>query len=76
MQSFDNIDNLLIRFENIFKDEMGTVKDIKTHIQLDSNSQPKFQRARTVPMALQQKVEKELNHLKRVKFIKPVRYSQ
>ena len=55
---------------------MGTVKDIKAHIQLNPNSQPKFHRARTVPMALRQKVEEELNRLEQAKIIEPVRYSQ
>ena len=76
LRSLDKIDNLLMRFENIFKDELGTVKDIKAHIQHNRNSQPKFHRARTVPMALRLKVEEELNRLKQAKIIEPVRYSQ
>ena len=65
-----------MRFESILKDEFGTVKEIKAHIQLNPNSQPKSHRARTVPMALRQKVEKELNRLEQAKIIVPVRYSQ
>ena len=76
LRSLDKIDNLLTKFENIFKDELGTVKDIKAHIQLNPNSQPKFHRARTVPMALRQKVEEELNRLEQAKIIEPVRHSQ
>ena len=44
LRSLDKIANLLTRFENIFKDELGTVKDIRAHIQLNPNSQPKFHR--------------------------------
>ena len=36
LHSLDKIDNLLTRFENIFKDELGTVKDIK----VSSSSSP------------------------------------
>ena len=72
----DKIDNLLTRFENIFKDELGIVKDIKVHIQHNQNSQPKFHRARTVPIALWLKVEEEMNRLKQAKIIEPVRSGQ
>ena len=63
LHSLSKIDKLLTKFESIFKDELGTVKDIKVHIQLNPNSEPKFHKAHTVPMALRQKVEEELNHL-------------
>jgi len=48
----NKIDNLLVRFESTFKDELGTVKDVKTHIQLNPNSEPQFHKAHIVPMAL------------------------
>ena len=76
LQSPNKINNLLTKFENIFKDELGTVKEVKAHIQLNQNSEPKFHKARTVPMALRQKVEEELDRLERTKIIEPVRHSQ
>ena len=57
LQSPNKLNNLLTKFENIFTDELGTVKNVKAHIQLNQNSEPKFHKARTVPVALRQKVE-------------------
>ena len=76
LQSSNKVDDLLTKFQNIFKDELGTVKDVKAHIHLHPNSEPKFHKARTVPMALRQKVEEELDRLERAKIIEPVRYSK
>ena len=76
LQSPNKLNNLLTKFENIFKDELGTVKEVKAHIQLNQNSEPKFHKARTVPVALQQKVEEELDRLEKTKIIEPVRHSQ
>ena len=72
----NKIDNLLVRFESIFKDELGTVRDVKAHIQQNPNSEPWFHKARTVPMALRQKVEEELDRLGKAKIIQPVTHSQ
>jgi len=72
----NKIDNLLVRFESIFKDELGTVRDVKAHIQQNPNSEPWFHKARTVPMALRQKVEEELDRLEKAKIIQPVIHSQ
>ena len=60
----------------MYKDELGTVKDVKAHIQLNPNSEPKFHKARTVPMALRQEVEEELNRLEQAKIIELVRHFQ
>ena len=62
-RSLSKTDKLLTKFESIFKDELGTVKDIKGNILLNPNSEPKFHKARKIPMALRQKIEEELNHL-------------
>ena len=51
-QSSNKLNNLLAKFENIFTDELGTVKDVKAHIQLNQNSEPKFHKAPMIPMAL------------------------
>ena len=45
IRSLSKIDKSLTKFESIFKDELDTVKDIKTHIQLNANSEPKFHKA-------------------------------
>ena len=76
LQSSDKLNDLLAKFDNIFKDELGMVREVKAHIKLNQNSQPKFHKARTVPMALRHKVEKELDRLEKAKIIEPVRYSQ
>ena len=42
LQSPNKLNNLLAKFENIFTDELGTVKNVKAHIQLNQNSEPKI----------------------------------
>ena len=76
LQSSDKLNDLLTKFDSIFKDELGTVKEVKAHIKLNQNSQPKFHKARTVPMALRHKVEIELDRLEKAKIIEPIRHSQ
>ena len=48
---------ILDRHPDVFKDEVGTLRDQTAQIHLDPQAQPKFCRARSVPYALRAKVE-------------------
>lgn len=76
LHSSSKIDNLLAKFENIFKDELGTVKEVKAHIQLNPICEPSSIKHTQSSMALRQKVEEELDCLERTKIIQPARHSQ
>lgn len=43
---------ILKRYDEVFQDELGTMKSIKAELKLKENATPKFHRPRTVPFAL------------------------
>ena len=59
----------------MFKDELGSLQDIKVHIQVKPDAQPHFCKPRPVPYALRPKVEAELQRLQDTGVIEPVSYS-
>ena len=48
----------------------------QANVYIDSTATPKFCRARRVPYALREKVEREINQLEREGVITPVRFSK
>ena len=54
---------LLKRYDEVFQDELGTMRTIKAELKLKENATPKFHHACTVPFALKGAVEQELNRL-------------
>ena len=62
--------------ETLFNDELGCVQGIQARIQVDSEAIPWFCRARTVPFALRDKVELELDRLQKFGVIEPVRLAE
>ena len=66
---------LLKRYDEVFQDDLGTMKTIKAELKLKENASPKFHRPRTVPFALKEAVEQELNRLEEKGFIKKVSHS-
>ena len=59
----DNVQELLQKYSQIFTAESGKVKGMKASLTLKENAQPKFCKARPVPYALKERVEKELDRL-------------
>ena len=55
-----SLESLLKRYEGVFKDELGTLKGIEAKLHVDPQAKPLFYKARTVPFALREKVEQEL----------------
>lgn len=54
----------------------GSFTKEKIKLELKENSQPKYMLARSVPFALQEKIEKELQRLAEEKIIVPVETSE
>ncbi|CAG2235627.1 unnamed protein product [Mytilus edulis] len=61
--------------KEVFKDELGTVKGMKAKIYVDESAVPKYFKARPLPYALKDKVEKELERLEKEGQIQQVEFS-
>ena len=66
---------LLDRYSEVFKDELGTIQGTTAKIQVDPTVQPRFCKARSVPYALRAKVDTELVRLEREGIIEKVTYA-
>ena len=59
----------------MFKDELGKLQGVEAKIYVEEGARPRFEKARPVPFAIREKVEKELDRLQALGVIKPVRFS-
>ena len=50
-------------FPQLFSPGIGSIKGMKANLPLKDDAHPKFMKARTVPYALKEKIEKELDNL-------------
>ena len=66
----------LEQFSYVFEEGIGTMANIKVHIELKDDAKPQFHKARPVPYALKQKIETELDRLVKEGIYEPVAYSQ
>ncbi len=66
---------LLQRYGSVFGEGVGTLKGYKAKIRIDPTAVPRFHRARSVPFALRDKVEKELKRLENEGTIESIEYS-
>ena len=53
-----NLQNILNRHKAVFNDKLGLLKNFEVSIPIDTNVTPKFCKARAVPYALKEKIEK------------------
>ena len=75
-QSPREIEDLQEEFEEVFRPELGTFKDVRVKIELQEGAEPKFMKARPVPYALKKPVEKELERLVEMGVYEPVPHSR
>ena len=75
LNSESNLDHLLGKHAELFKPELGTLKDFKAILYLKPDATPKFCRGRTVPFALKKPVEVALDSLVEQGIISPVKFS-
>ncbi|XP_019711498.1 uncharacterized protein K02A2.6-like [Hippocampus comes] len=71
-----SIREVLAKHDDVFTDELGTLKDIKATISVKPDTVPKFHKARVLPFAMKEKVEKELERLEKDGVITPVKHSE
>ena len=67
---------LLDKYAEVFKDELGTLKLMKAHLQVQSQATPKFHKPRAVPYALREALERELACLQQLGVLKKVDHSE
>ena len=58
-----SLQDLLQKYSAVFSDGLGTLEGFEAKISIDPNATPRFFKARSVPYALRDKVEAELERL-------------
>ena len=71
----ESLSGVLTKHKAIFRKGLGTIKGFKADIKLQHGAQPIFCKARPVPYALRDRVEKELNRLETEGVVKKVERS-
>lgn len=72
-----SISNEMLRKHNeVFKQGLGTYRGDPVTIHLKENATPRFLKARPVPFAIKDRVEKEIDRLVAERVLKPVSFSQ
>ena len=66
------LQELLNKYSEVFGDDLGTITGQKATIELASNAQPRYHKARTVPYAYRDKVEEELDRSVAVGILEPI----
>lgn len=68
----ERIDQLKRKYSSVFEKSMGRIEGIQARIRLQPNAEPIFVKARKLPFALRDAVEKELDELERNGIIQKV----
>lgn len=69
-------DDFLKPYQNVFSEELGTLKGVTAKFYVDDTVKPRYFKPRPVPLALRAKVEAELDRLQEAGVIRPVEYSE
>ena len=69
------LQELLNKHADVFQDGLGTFKGRKARIEVEPDAKPRYCKARTVPFALRQKVEAEIERLVAEGTLEPVTHS-
>ena len=67
---------LLKKYEEVFKGELGTIKSFRAKLHVKKDAYPVFLKPRSVPFAMKQMIEKELQHLEAEGIIEKVSHSK
>ena len=71
-----DVENLVHEFQDVFAENNPGVKGVKAHIELKEDATPKFRRARSVPLALREKVSAELDKMIKRGTLVPTKTSE
>ena len=75
MQAQENLQDVLQRHNTVFKPELGRIKGSEAKLHINTAARPRFYKPRSVPYALRQKVERELDRLEEAGVIVPTQHS-
>ena len=70
------LSEILQKYESVFMEGLGTFTGGRVTLHVDPQVKPKFFKARTLPISIKDKVEKELKKLESLGIITPVKNSQ
>ena len=76
LRTNDQLQTVLDCHKEVFEDQLGCIEGVKAKLHLKSDVQPKFLRARNLPFALREKVERELKRLVEAGVITPVQHAE
>ena len=71
----NELDRVLDKHPEVFKDELGTLKDVKAQLFVKPEAIPKFYKPRPVPHAIKGAIEQELDRLENMGVLEKVRFS-
>ena len=71
-----SLHTILQKHGAVFQDGLGTLKGFKAKILVEEGAQPRFCKARSVPYALREKVEKKLEDLVAEGTLEPTQFSE
>ena len=71
-----SLQTVLAGYPSVFQEGLGTLKGFEARIYVDPNAQPRFSPARSVPYALRDLVNKELQRLQDEGTLEPVEISE
>ena len=74
--SSTGLQGLLEQYSDVFKDSLGTFVGRKTKIEVDPSAQSLYCKARTLPYAMRQRAEEELERLVTEGILEPVAHSE
>lgn len=70
------LQSILEKHDQIFRDELGNMKDITVKLHVKPDSKPVFRKARPVPYAIRPKVEADLDAFIKSGLLEPVTTSE
>lgn len=70
------LQNVLDKHQAVFQEGLGTLKNFRATIYVDPNARPRYCKARTVPYAMRQLVERELERLVEEGVLEPVQMAE
>ena len=71
-----SLEGILEQNKEIFQQGLGKIKGVEANLHVDTQAKPLYFKARSVPFALKQKVEQELERLESQDVITPVPFSE
>ena len=70
------VEALLHKYQEVFKEALGKMKTFEASLRLKPEAKPRFHKARSVPFALKEAIERELDHLEAAGIVEKVTHSK